>query len=129
MPIGLHLRTLRKQKNTRLEDIAEKMAVSVPTVTRWENGGIDIPGSRVEKYLTVLGIPIDVFFSNATAQSITKIDEALVGYPDLLECWNEIKNRPDLQLFITQVKTLSPKVVRQVIAFIKAIESNETNED
>lgn len=48
MPIGLHLRTLRK-KNTRLEDIAAKMAVSVPTVTRWENGGIDIPGSRVEK--------------------------------------------------------------------------------
>ena len=69
------------------------------------------------------------FFSNATAQSITKIDETLVGYPDLLECWNEIKNRPDLQFFIMQVKTLSPKVVRQVIAFIKIIESDETTED
>ncbi|QDR80197.1 helix-turn-helix domain-containing protein [Sporomusa termitida] len=65
MKIGLHLRELRKKKNLTAKDIADATGVEVPTVTRWENGSINIPSSKIEQYLELLEIPIDTLFENA----------------------------------------------------------------
>ena len=63
MNIGSHLRALRKKQKMKAENIAEIVGVSTPTVTRWENGAIDIPGSMIEKYLSALKLPIKTILS------------------------------------------------------------------
>jgi len=57
-----------------------------------------------------------------------KIDDALGEDPDLLAFWLETKKRPDLQLFLKQVKSASPKAIRQMMTIIKMIEDEESDE-
>ncbi|HHV27384.1 MAG TPA: helix-turn-helix transcriptional regulator [Tissierellia bacterium] len=54
-----------------------------------------------------------------------KISNAVEDDPELIEFWNELKEREDLQLLFKQTKNLSPKDIKQIIRIIKAIEDEE----
>lgn len=62
MKVGMMLREARKEKGMKAEEAAELMGVAVPTITRWENGAIDIPSSVLFKYIQVLGKTLAEFF-------------------------------------------------------------------
>ena len=53
-----------------------------------------------------------------------------IGYTDpaLFAFWNELSQRPDLQLLFRQTKSMTPETIRKVMRIIKAIEEEEANE-
>ena len=57
-----------------------------------------------------------------------KIASALESDPALLAFWNELSQRPDLQLLFRQTKSMTPETIRKVMRIIKAIEDEEANE-
>ncbi|WP_207666871.1 hypothetical protein [Desulfofundulus salinus] len=57
------------------------------------------------------------------------IEAAISDDPELLEFWQELVKREDLQLLFKQVKPLTPKSIKKIIKVIKAIEDAEAMED
>ena len=54
-----------------------------------------------------------------------RISESISDDKELLEFWEVLKEREDLQLMFKQTKQMSPKDIRQIIKIIKAIEDEE----
>lgn len=71
MRVGMKLRDARKERGMKVEEAAELMGVAVPTVTRWENGSIDIPSSALFKYIEVLGMTPAEFFGDSEEPGVT----------------------------------------------------------
>lgn len=128
------LRKLRTDKGLTQEEFGKLFNVIKQTVSSWENGNSrpDIDSAaKIADFFNVsldylLGrteVPIDV-----TNETLNKIDLALNEDPELLAFWQETKKRPDLQLFLKQVKSASPKAIRQMMAIIKMIEDEESGE-
>lgn len=57
-----------------------------------------------------------------------RISEAIKDDPELLDFWESLKDRPDLQLLFKQTKNLTEKDINQIIRIIKAIEDEEDRE-
>lgn len=60
------------------------------------------------------------------AAAIAKITAALQADPELLEFWQELSRRQDLQLMFKQVRDFSPESIRKIVRIIKAIEDEES---
>lgn len=69
--IGASLREARRLKGKKVDDIAEQMGVSVPTVTGWETGSIDIPSSVLFRYIAILGMAPAEFFAGQQDAGVT----------------------------------------------------------
>lgn len=57
--LGLKIQYHRKLKGMTLLDLANELGVYYTIVSRYENGNIDIPASKLLKIFEVLGIEID----------------------------------------------------------------------
>lgn len=57
--LTLHNRIARRS----VSHMADLMNVSQPTITRWENGTIDVPSSVLIRFITALGISLADFFA------------------------------------------------------------------
>jgi len=66
------MRELRKLKKITVEEMADKMGVSVPTITRWENGSINFPISVLKKFCAVNNITYYEFFA-AESQDLLQL--------------------------------------------------------
>ena len=62
-PIGRKIRKLRKEKGILKKEIANKVGVSLGTVTRWETGSYKVLPTYIDKLAEVLGVTIE-YLSN-----------------------------------------------------------------
>ncbi|WP_312560907.1 helix-turn-helix transcriptional regulator [Anaerospora sp.] len=128
------LRKLRVDKGITQEEFGKIFNVIKQTVSSWENGNSRPDIDSAAKIADFFDVSLDYLLgrTNETSVSnsevITKIDHALLEDPELLAFWDETKKRPDLQLFLKQVKSASPKAIRQMMTIIKMIEDEESGE-
>jgi len=127
--IGLRLKKIRLEKDMKIAEVAEKANIAQSSLSYIENGTNSPSVKTFEAICNALGVKPSNIFTDPNAEAVQKIDDALEDQdPELLEFWLETKKRPDLQIFLKQVKSVSPKAIRQMMAIIKAIEDEEENE-
>ncbi len=66
MKIGEHIKEIRKARGLSVEEVAEKLDVSVSTLYRYENSSISkIPIDVIDKLSTVLGVSTGELMGNS----------------------------------------------------------------
>ncbi len=133
---------LKKAKGERsINKYGQQAGVDPGYISRLMRGLIDTPPSAavinklaaaafdvsVEEMLAAVGyLPERDEHTQAAAKTI---EAAVSDDPELLEFWQELVKRDDLQLLFKQVKPMSPRGIKKVIKIIKAIEDEEAMED
>lgn len=62
---GNNLKAIRKRAKLTQGDVAERMNVSVPQISRWEGGGDNIPSNRLSALADAYGATIGEIFASA----------------------------------------------------------------
>jgi len=136
--LGTRLAQLRKAKGLSQEELARVLHLNQSTIAYYESGKKRPSYEVLQSLAEFFGVSIDYLLGRTddprtldqiTAEAERKIDEALEGDKELMAFWQELKKRDDLQLLFKQVRPLSPKAIRRIMAVIKAIEDAEAMED
>ena len=85
MDIGQLLRRARKERGYTAEQVAELLDFTTPTITRWENGAIDISSSMLSKYCEAIGITLAELFSRSTRSHLPILGTIRAGVPILAQ--------------------------------------------
>lgn len=81
-----NLRSLRKQKNLAIVEVAEKIGVSKLTVLRWEHGTNQISMGKAKKLAEYFGVSVgyllglDTPAKDSIAELIDKVNEWAIGH-------------------------------------------------
>ena len=116
------LKKLRKDNNMTQKELADKLDIARTTLANYEQG------TRFPDKETLLSIAdfFDVSLDYLVGRSpADKIKKALSEDEELLEFWEELKDREDLQLMFKQTKDLSPDTIQQIISIIKTFEKEQ----
>ncbi|MCL6479932.1 MAG: helix-turn-helix domain-containing protein [Peptococcaceae bacterium] len=92
MDFGHRMRELRKLHNITVNGMAELMGVSTPTITRWENGTVDLSASVIKKFCSLIGITLAEFFT-VEGQDLAQLPKdlwELVSAPDNYDLLRQI---------------------------------------
>ena len=123
------LKLLREEAGLTQKQLADKLGVSRGTIGMYEIGQRDPDTETLQKLSDIFGVSVDYLLGKTDIRNPSdEITEAVEDDPELLEFWNELKQREDLKLLFKQTRKLSPKDIKQVIRIIKAIEEEENNE-
>lgn len=135
MTFGERLAMLREAKKITQVELAELTKISRSRISLYEIDKREPDIETIKQLADFFGVTTDYLLGHTAplppdpnAEAIATIDDALIDYPELLAFWEETKKRPDLQIFLKQVKTASPRLIRQMIALIKATEEEEDRE-
>lgn len=134
------LRELREKRGFTVNQLALKSGVSAAHISRLENERRSVPKPKtINKLANVLGHYEELMAAagylpeqndcDPNEAAAKTIEAALIDDPELLEFWQELVKREDLQLLFKQVKPLSPGSIKKIIKIIKAIEDEEAMED
>lgn len=129
---GKRLKELREEYNEVAAEkltgakLGEALGVSKQSVSKWENGLSYPDFDTIIKLSEIFNVSTDYLLGRTDIKNQSeKISNAVEDDPELIEFWNELKEREDLQLLFKQTKNLSPKDIKQIIRIIKAIEDEE----
>lgn len=131
---ALRLAELRGAKGLTQQQLADLTGLTRGRLNNYEQGTREPDLVTLQSLADFFDVTTDYLLgrtdttAEAAAETISKIDQALGEDPDLLAFWLETQKRPDLQLFLKQVKSASPKAIRQMMTIIKMIEDEESNE-
>lgn len=131
MSFGTRLKALRENKGLTQKELAEKLKINRSRLSLYELDDREPDQELTIQIANFFGVTTDYLLGNTDTEpynTLNKIDNALTEDPELLAFWEETKKRPDLQLFLKQVKSASPKAIRQMMAIIKMIEDEESGE-
>ncbi|NLB42089.1 MAG: helix-turn-helix transcriptional regulator [Clostridiales bacterium] len=149
------LKELRKEKGVTQGEIATLLGVDRSTYGKYEIGDSTPAADRLMWLAEYFDVTLDYLLGRSnfsspsdappaettTAEtsyrkiSPTRTSSAkdmvngLKDSPDLLEFWDTLQGREDLQLLFKQTRDMSPKDIKQIIRIIKAIEEEEDRED
>lgn len=146
--IGDRIRFLRESKKMTQPQLAEVTGISKGNVSELENNH-SAPSTKallaLSQYFNVTTDWILMGDSSlkkettdnsivAESEAVYKkfdplVEDALKDDPELKEFWGEMISREDLRLLFKKTKPLKPRTVKQIIAWIKAIEDEESQQD
>lgn len=137
---GKFLRKLRKERGLTIRQVETYSGVSNAYLSQVETGKRGIPSPEIlEKLAPVLKVSYELLMEKAgylkssngnndsTPTPEQRIAEALADDPALLEFFQELTKRDDLQLLFKQIKPLSPDSIKRVIRYIKMVEEEEAS--
>ncbi|MEQ2129931.1 helix-turn-helix transcriptional regulator [Caldanaerobacter subterraneus KAk] len=128
--LGKRIKELRKKKGITQKELASYLGVSDRAVGYYESGQRTPPPDILQKIADFFNVSTDYLLGRTDIYNpADEITEAVSDDPELLEFWNELKEREDLKLLFKQTKKLSPKDIKQIIRIIKAIEDEEDKEE
>ncbi|CAK7022040.1 helix-turn-helix domain-containing protein [Tissierella carlieri] len=127
MTIGENIKKYRKEKGLTQKELAEKSNLSRSYLADLERDRYNPSLDSLK--LIANSLEVDVSILLGENNSTIKISNTLKDDKELLDFWNILKEREDLQLLFKQTKDLSPKGIQQVIRIIKAIEDEEDREN
>lgn len=145
--IGQRIKYLRNLKKLTQPELAEATGISKGNVSDLENDKVAPSAKALIALSNFLNVSTDWLLTgkdnaNKTVENTTSTDneppmpkfdpvveEALKDDPELQEFWGEMIEREDLRLLFKKSKPLKPRTVRQIIAWIKTIEDEESRED
>ncbi|MGB9780652.1 helix-turn-helix domain-containing protein [Caldanaerobacter sp.] len=123
------IKDLRAEKGISQNELAKALGLTQQAISAYENGLREPDLETLQKIADFFNVSIDYLLGRSDIRNPTdEITEAVEDDPELLEFWNELKQREDLKLLFKQTRKLSPKDIKQVIRIIKAIEEEESNE-
>lgn len=126
--IGKRLKTLRIEEGLLQKELAEKLSLTQQTISLYESGSREPDAETLIKIADFFEVSTDYLLGKTNIRNSDKhISSALIDDPELLEFWDKLKEREDLQLLFKQTKDISPKGIQQIIRIIKAIEDKEDN--
>lgn len=149
--IGDRIIFLREKNNISQRKLAKDLGLSSGNISSYENN------KRIPSTETVIALanyfnistdwilkgesqvnnynitPNKEMTLNENLESYNKFDplveESLKDDPELYSFWQTMMDREDLKLLFKKSKPLKPKTVKQIIAWIKAVEDAEAQED
>jgi len=133
--IGKFIKGLREKKGFSQRQLAYLSGVSNTEISRIENGERKKPDIEIlQKIARPLGVNYKTLYVVAgyvkNEDNIDgKIKSAISDDPELLEFWNEMTERDNLQILLKQVKDLPDESIKRIIRYIKIVEDEEALED
>ncbi len=133
--IGKFIKELREKKGFSQRQLAYLSGVSNTEISRIENGERKKPDIEIlQKIARPLGVNYKTLYVVAgyvkNEDNIDgKIKSAISDDPELLEFWNEMTERDNLQILFKQVKDLPDESIKRIIRYIKIVEDEEALED
>lgn len=129
MTFGRNIANLRKDRNLTQEDVANALNISRASLGMYETDKRNPDLETLKKFANYFDVTIDYLLDMPDNEmNIQQISEAVKDDPALLEFWDMLKEREDLQILFKQTKKLDIKGIQQIIRIIKAIEDEEDNE-
>lgn len=126
MAVGKRIQSLREEKDMTQKELADKINISYSVMNRIESGERPARDEEIKEIAKALNVSSDYLLGITDIKNPSdEISNAVEDDPELIEFWNELKEREDLQLLFKQTKNLSPKDIKQIIRIIKAIEDEE----
>ncbi|MBO8161913.1 MAG: helix-turn-helix transcriptional regulator [Thermosipho sp. (in: Bacteria)] len=125
------LKELRLERGLLQKDIAEYLNITRPTIAHYENGTRKPDHETLERLASFFNVSIDYLLGRTNIrneETMQNIVDAIKDNPELLDFWNQLVQREDLQLMFKQTKRLSPESIRKIIEVIKLIEDEEERE-
>ena len=130
MNIGEYIKKIREEKGLSINQLALYSDVSAAHISRIERGLREPSPEILKKLSQALKVPYEELMAaagyldeieqnNIVAEQ--KIAEAIADDPELLEFWEELTKRDDLQLLFKQVRDLSPQTIKRIIKYIKIV--------
>ncbi len=134
MTFGNRLKMLRNEKQITQKELGYIINISERVIGYYES---DDRFPKDDKVIIALSeyfnVSIDYLLGKSEIrnpyESHARIKDSIEDDPELLEFWEVLKEREDLQLMFKQTKQMSPKDIRQIIKIIKAIEDEEDAEN
>lgn len=127
--IGKRIKKLRKEKRVTLKQLGEVLNLGESTISMYENGKRSPDYDTLIKLSEFFNVSTDYLLGQTDVKNNTdKISDALEDDEELLEFWEELKERENLQLLFKQTRNLDDKGIQQIIRIIKAIEDEESRE-
>lgn len=124
------LKECRGRKEISQRELASVLNLSPSTIAMYETGQREPDAETLSKIADFFGVSIDYLIGRTdTPTPADKIADSLSDDPELLEFWDELREREDLQLLFKQTKEMSPEDVKKIIRIIKAIEDEEAADD
>ncbi|NLI59583.1 MAG: helix-turn-helix transcriptional regulator [Clostridium sp.] len=149
------LKELRKEKGVTQNEVAKLLGVDRSTYGKYETGDSTPDADKLMWLAEYFNVSVDYLLgrsnfrlpsdappyvtsasetspgkiSSPGTSSASNVANVLEGDPELLEFWNTLREREDLQLLFKQTRNMSPKDIKQIIRVIKAIEDEEDKED
>lgn len=129
MSLGKRLREARKAKGFTQVYVAKKLGITNTALSNYERDERDPDTSLLNRFAEFYGVSIDWLMGRTDIPETPeqKIKTAIEDDPELLEFWEELTKRDDLQLLFKQVRELSPKEIKKIIRVIKAIEDEDSD--
>ena len=127
------LKILRLECEKTQEEIAKDLGISRIRYNQYETGKRTPDNEILVQISEYFNVSIDYLLGKSEIrnpyESHARIKDSIEDDPELLEFWEVLKEREDLQLMFKQTKQMSPKDIRQIIKIIKAIEDEEDAEN
>lgn len=129
MFIGDRLKILREEHRITQMELGKQFGISDAAINYYEKGKRQPDTETLNKIADYFNVSADYLLGRTDIRNnIERISEAIKDDLELLDFWNTLKERPDLQLLFKQTKDLTEKDIYQVLRIIKAIEDEEDRE-
>jgi len=127
--LGERLALLRKEKGLTQEELAQALNITRSALSLYEIGKRDPDTETLRKIAEFFNVTVDFLLGRTDIRNPEeKIKQAISDDPELLEFWEVLSQRDDLQLLFKQTKDISPRGIKRIIRIIKAIEEEEEQE-
>jgi len=123
------LKELRIEKRLTQEELATIFFLNKSSISRYERGQQVPELDLLQRIADFFQVGTDYLLGNSDIrnpyENHQRISESIKDDKELLEFWEVLKEREDLQLLFKQTKQMTEKDIRQIIKIIKAIEDEE----
>lgn len=124
--IGERIKSLRKEKGLLQRELAKNLGMTQQTISLYESGHREPDWKTLNKIAEYFNVSVDFLLGNTDEpRSADKVKEALSDYPELLAFWEEQMGREEVQLFVKQLRELSPNTIINMVKAIKGFEDDE----
>ena len=122
------LKELRKEKNLKQSEVAEKIELGRSTYANYEQGK-RFPGKEnLIALADFFEVSIDYLLGKSdNRQSAEKIINKIYDDQELLDFYQSIKENEHLKKLFNNSKQLSPESIKQIIKIIKTFEESNNN--
>jgi transcriptional regulator with XRE-family HTH domain len=130
MSLGKKLSELRKKRNLTQDELARLLNIGKSTIGMYETDKRNPDLEMLKVFANFYDVSIDYLLDMPeNERNVQRITEAVGDDPELLEFWNTLKERPDLQLLFKQTKDFNEKDIKQILKIIKTFEDEEGMND
>jgi transcriptional regulator with XRE-family HTH domain len=132
---GKRLKELREKAELNQTELGKYFGLDRATISRYENSNREPNPEMIIKFANFFNVSSDYLLgltddpTDPNVAAANYIEQSVSDDPELLEFWQMLRQREDLQLLFKQVKPLPPEAIKDVINIVRIIEKREAEED